>query len=77
MQIYERNSAIQKLNSVGRSMSSRHIRVDPGFLEIGFIYIKMGWVFALQISSHFFFTETKLFQFHRLFKTGGGGGGGG
>ena len=43
--------------------------VDPGFLERGFICIKV-WGLALLILSHFH-SETKLFHFHRIFKNRG------
>ena len=56
---------------------------DPGFLERGFICIKV-WEFALLILSHFPYishgneiifclTESKIFHFHRIFKNGGWG----
>ena len=56
--------------------------VDPGFLEIAFICIKV-WGFASLIFlsflkypmkiKYFGLTETKLFHFHRIFKTRGAG----
>ena len=55
---------------------------DLGFLERGFIYIKV-WGFALLILSRFLkypmkmklfgLTETKLFHFHKIFKKWGEG----
>ena len=57
---------------------------DPGFLERGFICIKVCGVcyadlisFLLNIQwkrNVFGLTETKLFHFHRIFKSGGLGG---
>ena len=55
--------------------AERRSGVDPGFLERGYIYIKV-WGFALLILSHFVkysikkkyfgLTETKWFHFHRI-----------